>query len=98
MDMEFRQERIRRVYSFCLLFLVCMAWRASAQDKFGPVLVSAVVLEEEVRTNGIEITWNEGLAIGSMTLINFKVVLTASNVVAPIAFGENVAGNPAKTI
>src|SRR6185503_464105 len=96
--MGFRQNRIRRVYCLCLLFLVCIAWRAAAQDKSGPVMVSADVLEEEFRTNRIQITWNEGLSVASMTLANFKVVLTTSNVVAPITFGEHVAGNPAKTI
>jgi hypothetical protein len=96
--MGFRQNRIRRVYCLCLLFLVCIAWRAAAQDKSGPVMVSADVLEEEFRTNRIQITWNEGLSVASMTLANFKVVLTTSNVVAPITFGEYVAGNPAKTI
>ena len=98
--MEFRQHLMCRVYCLGLLLLgcICMALRAPAQDKFGPVMLSADVLEEEFRTNRIQITWNESLSVASMTLANFKVVLTASNVVVPITFGQYIADSPTRTI
>jgi len=81
------------------LGLVCIACRTSAQapDKFGPVMLSANVLEEEFRTNRIQITWNESLSLSSLALSSFKVFHTASNLTAPITFAEYVPGSPTTT-
>ncbi len=91
-----------RVVSFSLVCfgLVCIAGRAPAQapDKFGPVMLAANVLEEEFRTNRIQITWNENLLVSSLSLPSFKVVLAASNRPVAVVFGEYNAGNPTTTI
>src|SRR5262249_283237 len=81
------------------LGLVGIACRAPAQvpDKSGPVMLSAIVLEEETRTNRIQITWNENLSLSALTLANFKVFLATSNLPAPITFAEYVAGSPTTT-
>ena len=100
--MESRQKCTLRVLSVPLAFfgLVCIVCHAPAQapDKFGPVMLSANVLEEEFRTNRIQITWNENLLVSSLSLPSFKVVLAASNLPVAVLFGEYNAGNPTTTI
>ncbi|HEU0009500.1 MAG TPA: hypothetical protein VFT34_06765 [Verrucomicrobiae bacterium] len=100
--MESRQNRALRVLSVPLAFfaLVCFVWHAAAQapDKFGPVMLSANVLEEEFWTNRIQITWNENLLVSSLSLPSFKVILAASNLPVAVLFGEYYAGDPTTTI
>lgn len=79
--------------------LACIAGRAPAQtpDKFGPVMLSANVLEEASETNRIQILWNEHLMLSSLSLPDFRVVLAASNLTAAISFAEYDSGNPPTT-
>lgn len=68
--------------------------RASAQtspDKVGPLMLSARVLEEPLRTNRIQITWNENLQVSTLTTTNLKVFLAGSNVTVTIS---NASYNP----
>lgn len=99
--MESKLSCAPRLLSFALAFfgLACAMDRAPAQtaDKFGPVMLSANVLEEEFQTNRIQINWNEQLLLSSLSLPSFKVILAASNLPVAISFGEYDAGNPPTT-
>lgn len=63
-------------------------------DKSGPLMLSAIVLEEATRTNRIQIAWNENLLTSTVNLqsaTNFSVMLIPSNIVVGIS---NVQYNP----
>jgi hypothetical protein len=67
----------------------------AAADKSGPLMLSAIVLEEATRTNRIQIAWNEKLSLSTVLppqgLTNFSVVLLASNLAVAVT---NVLYNP----
>ena len=58
-------------------------------DTFGPLMLSANVLEEATRTNRIQITWDEKLLDSTVLppqgLTNFRVVLYPSNIIVGIS-------------
>ncbi len=66
----------------------------AATDKSGPLMLTAIVLEEATRTNRIQIAWNENLLTSTVNIqsaTNFSVVLMQSNIVVGIS---NVQCNP----
>lgn len=88
----------RSIRSLLLLLtlygLAGIATRARAQttlDEFGPLMLSANVLEEPLRTNRIQISWNENLLISTVSATNLRVVLAESNVTVTIS---NIQYNP----
>jgi hypothetical protein len=56
-------------------------------DNSGPLMLSAVVLEEANRTNRIQIVWNEGLSLSlaNRSATNYTVILSPSNIVVGIS-------------